>query len=57
MRRKGMVALGRLVLAMREPVIALEAYEQGLHGRHRYAESRSAFRTGSCIAANSLLRR
>jgi hypothetical protein len=54
---KGMVALGRLVLAMREPVIALEAYEQGLHGRHRYAESRSAFRTGSCIAANSLLRR
>ena len=39
MRR--MVAPGRLVLAMRVRVIALEAYEQGLHGRHRYAELRS----------------
>ena len=32
MRAKGMVALGRLVLAKRERVIALEAYEQGLLG-------------------------
>jgi DNA end-binding protein Ku len=32
MRAKGMVALGRLVLAKRERVIALEAYEQALLG-------------------------
>src|SRR5712672_2674555 len=32
MRGKGMVALGRLVLAKRERVIALEPYEQGLLG-------------------------
>src|SRR5436853_450769 len=32
MRGKGMVALGRLVLAKRERVIALEAYDKGLFG-------------------------
>src|SRR3979490_3650073 len=32
MRGKGMVALGRLVLAKRERVIALEAYGKGLLG-------------------------
>jgi DNA end-binding protein Ku len=32
MRGKGMVALGRLVLAKRERVIALEAYDKGLLG-------------------------
>src|SRR5207244_5597878 len=32
MRGKGMVALGRLVLAKRERVIALQAYDKGLLG-------------------------
>ena len=32
MRRKGMVALGRLVLSKRERVIALEPYDRGLLG-------------------------
>jgi DNA end-binding protein Ku len=32
MRRKGMVALGRLVLSKRERVIALEAYDKGMLG-------------------------
>jgi DNA end-binding protein Ku len=32
MRRKGMVALGRLVLSKRERVITLEAYDKGLLG-------------------------
>src|SRR5207302_4138771 len=32
MRGKGMVALGRLVLAKRERVMALEAYDKGLLG-------------------------
>ena len=32
MRNKGVVALGRLVLAKRERVIALEAYDKGLLG-------------------------
>jgi DNA end-binding protein Ku len=44
MRRKGMVALGRLVLSKRERVIALEAYDKGLLGttlRYPY-EVRSA---------------
>jgi hypothetical protein len=61
MRRKTMVALGRLVLSKRERVIALEAYDKGLLGTTlRYPQmSASVFHPSSgrpdCVAGHTRL--
>ena len=58
MRRKGMVALGRLVLSKRERVIALQAYDKGLLGTTlRYPMRCARPRITSAICRSLPLRR